>query len=192
MPEVALDSNLQSAVVEKTATPPEMTGGVIPVEKIKTLLEWDSLSRLFIPRDKKYFSNLGILILIAGLVLIFFKEFVIILVVLALAFVTYALSTVPPEKIHHKITSQGVVSADHSYGWKELKDFWFTEKDGITILQINTVLRFPARLIILVDRPATKEKITANLSPFLHFNETHQEHWLDKVSSTLAEKLNSR
>lgn len=161
-------------------------------EEIKTLLEWISPSRIFAPKDKKYFSNLGLVVLIAGVVLIFFKELVMILVVLALAFVAYVLATVPPEKIKHKITTQGVTSAEHNYFWKDLRDFWFTEKEGATLLHIDTSLRFPARLIILLASPATREALVKILSPHLPYQEKPKENAMDATADWFAAKLNLR
>lgn len=176
--------------VEKVTPPPPASPAVSVSERIKTLLEWEAPSRIFIPRDRKYFSNLGLIILIAGVVLIFFKEVIIILVILALAFVAYALATVPPEKIRHKITTQGLVSAEHSYFWKDLQYFWFDARHGTTLLMIDTNLRFPARLIILLDKGVTKEKLISVLSPYLHYEEAPKPHWSDRSAGWLAAKLN--
>lgn len=171
---------------------PEAPTATAPAGEIRTLLEWVSPSRLFAPKDKKYFSNLGLIVLIAGVVLIFFKELVMVVVVLALAFVAYALATVPPEKIEHKITTQGLTSAGHSYFWKDLRDFWFTESGGVSILHIDTNLRFPGRLIILLSPPATRESLVKILSAHLPYQEKPKVNAMDTAADWFAAKLNLR
>lgn len=166
---------------EKIATAPK--GGQPP------LLEWEMPSRVFRKRGEDYFSKIGFTALGIGLVLIFFKEFLLLVVVLALAFVAYVLGTVPPEKIKHKITSHGVTSAGHSYLWSELKEFWLTEKEGESVLHLTTNLRFPPQLLILLD-PLKKAKAEEILSEHLPHREAPQEGWLDKASNWAAGKLN--
>ncbi len=190
MPEFYSSSAQSSAEKITPQTPLHASGTAGFPQQVRTLLEWEAPSRIFVPRDKKYFSNLGLIILIAGVVLIFFKEVIIILVILALAFVAYVLATVPPEKIRHKITTQGLVSAEHSYFWKDLQYFWFDTRHGTTLLMIDTNLRFPARLIILLDKGVTKEKLISVLSPYLHYEEAPKPHWSDRSAGWLAAKLN--
>ena len=162
----------------------------VPLVEVRTLLEWTSPSRIFVPKGKQYFSNLGLIILIAGIVLIFFKEFTIIVVILALAFVSYAFSTVPPENLSHKITTQGLVSGEHSYLWKDLKSFWVSDINGVSVLQIDTNLRFPGRLFLLTEKPADKESIVKTLSQYLPYIQQPKESVIDTIAEKAGKALN--
>lgn len=166
------------------------TTPVTPLTEVKTLLEWVSPARVFFPKGKKYFSNLGLIILIAGIVLIFFKEFTIVVVILALAFVSYALSTVPPERLKHKITTQGLVSGEHSYFWKDLKDFWVVDVNGVPVLQIDTNLRFPGRLFLLIEKPADKDLLVKTLSAYLPFVQQPKGNVIDVIAEKASTIFN--
>lgn len=159
----------------------------------KVLLEWDSPARVFVPKDEKYVRTVLWVLLAIGVVLIFFKEFLLYAVFLALAFVSYVLRTVPPEFVSHKITEHGLVSATHDYLWKDLKDFWFTQRQDFLVLNVNTNLRFPPRLFLLFPKNSSsvsKEQIVTLLSSHISYRELPPENTVDKLMDTLSQKFN--
>ncbi len=98
----------------------------------------------------------------------------------------------PPEEVDHKVTEFGLTSAGHNYLWRELKDFWFTQKNGLTVLNIDTNLRFPPRLFLLVpnDKSVTREVLISTLSSHLPYRELPQENFVDKIFDTLSQRFN--
>jgi len=152
---------------------------------IRTLFRWQSFSRPYTKRNVKWFIYTFLLVATLILVLLFVREFFIIVPVLALAFVAYILATVPPEIIENAITTQGINTAGASYLWEELDDFWFTEKDGFTILHTDTFLRWPRRLIVLINKD-DKEKIKGLLVRYLPYRELPKTTWLDHAAEALS------
>ncbi len=151
---------------------------------VKNLFRWQSFSRPYTKRGTKWFIYSGLLILIILLILLFVREFFIIAPVLAIAFVAYILATVPPELIESVITTQGINTSGASYIWEEFEDFWFVEKRGFTILNIDTYL--PARrLLILVNRD-DREKIREILVRYIPFRELPKTNWIDSAGDFLA------
>src|SRR3990167_6020313 len=75
-------------------------------------------------------------------------------------------ATVEPEKTEHKITTRGVKTGEKLYKWEELSRFWFTDKWGQQILNIDTRLRFPSRLIMLLA-DQSQDKIKEILGKYL-------------------------
>ena len=65
-------------------------------EKINTI-GWTAPARPFKPRDKKYFTTIGVTVLVIGLILVLVREFLLIGVIISLAFVSYVLATVKPD-----------------------------------------------------------------------------------------------
>lgn len=159
-----------------------------PPKEVKTLFSWDSPSRPFKRRDSRYFVNLSLIILVLAVILIFIQEFLLIGVLLALLFVAYVLGTVEPEKMEHKITNQGITTANRSYLWNELTDFWYTEKHGALILNVGTKLRFPARLLMLVPF-LDRDKIKDLLVKYLPFREEPPSSWMDNAVDWFTSKL---
>ena len=158
-----------------------------PVE-VKELYSWKSPERLFIPRNKKWFTYVIALVLLLSLILLFLQQFIIIAPVLAIAFVSYILASVPPEEMKHALTTQGLNSGGHSYLWQELGDFWFTTKHGETLIHIDTYLNFPRRLIILLGK-AEKEKIKEIMVQYIPFREIPKTSVMDRWADWLSAKF---
>ena len=154
-------------------------------KSVKSLFRWQSFSRPYKKRSAKWFIYTFLLVATILLILLFVREFFIIAPVLALAFVAYIFASVPPELIESEVTTQGINTADHSYLWDELDDFWIVEKDGFTILYIDTFVRWPRRLILLVNSQ-DKEKIKEILARYIPFRELPKTTWVDGFADTLS------
>lgn len=159
-----------------------------PPKEVKTLFEWESASRPFKRRDTKFFLNWGLIILLVAVILIFVQEFLLIGVLLAILFVTYVLGTIEPDKMDHKITNQGITTADRSYLWSELSDFWYTEKHGETVLNVGTKVRFPGRLLMLIPF-IDRDKIKEILVEYVPFREIPPSSWMDQTVDWVMAKL---
>ena len=157
-------------------------------EEIKTLVSWKSPLRVFVKRDKKHFTNLIMVVFLISGVLIFFKEFLLVGVILTLVFVTYVTSTVEPPEFEHKITTKGITSGGHTYPWEELKEFWLVQKDGQTIINVDTKVRFPGRLFIVLNKEIVEE-VRTSLSRYISFREEPKVIWLDQVTDWFSKKL---
>lgn len=178
---------MPEAPTRKESTPEKVEKTTKMVE-LKTLLEWVAPIRPFKRRDRKYFTTIISLVAVLALILIFIREFLLIGVIFSVLFVTYVLATVEPEKTKHKITTHGVTTADQTYPWEELGDFWFTKKFDSTVLNINTKARFPGRLFLIIEE-AEREKVRKILTEYLPFRETPPENLVDKISESLASKF---
>jgi hypothetical protein len=172
--------------MEKTEN--EVKPVVVQQEPLRTLIEWDAMARTFKKRDKEFFRTIFSLLILVVIILFFAQQFMLILAIVATAFLAYVLNTVPPEMVHHKITTQGLVTAEHAHAWKELKSFFFSEKYGAKILNVDTVNKFPGRLMLLLgdqDQAQMKEI----MSKYLLYKERAPVTWLDRASSWLSAKV---
>lgn len=160
------------------------------LQVVKELFSWVAPERVFVARDKKWFGNLAILGLLLLVITLFLRDFLLMGVILAVLFVFYILATVPPEKVENKITTQGLVIHNHSYLWEELADFWFSEKYGQELLKIETYLRFPPELVLLIDKE-DKDKIRDLLAKYIPFREVASKGLIDKSSEWFTKKLSS-
>lgn len=154
----------------------------------KAILFWKSKARPFRRRGKDYFLTLILIVLVFILVSTLVREFLLIGVVLSLAFVAYVLSIIEPEVVEHKITKSGFVSADHPYLWEELRSFWFERKGDHDILNIETKLRFPARLILLLEG-VSQHGLKNLLEKRIDFRESPQYNVLDRWAHKLTRIL---
>jgi hypothetical protein len=152
----------------------------------EVLLSWTSPSRLFKKRDKEYFTNIGAIVFLLIVILIFAREFLLIAAVVSVVFVIYVLSTVPPEDVEHRITNLGIESAGHYYRWEELFEFWFEEQWGQTMTIIKPVEG--PRIIILLGRQ-DKKKVRTLLAEHIPFREVPEKSMIDNAAKWLTEKI---
>ncbi len=158
-----------------------------PVEKSQEiLLAWSSPSRLFKKRDKEYFTNVGAIVFLLVVILLFAREFLLIAAVVSIVFLIYVLSTVPPEEVEHRITNLGLESAGHFYRWNELVEFWFEEQWGQTMLILRPL--YGPRIIVLLGSQNQK-KIRELLTKYIPFREVPEKTWVDNAASWLSDKI---
>ncbi len=174
---------------------------VIQPEQLRTLIEWDAPARPFKARDREFFRTIASLLILIAVILFFAQQFMLILAIIATAFLAYVLNTVPPGDVHHKITTQGITtqnapglglgvlaSSTYSYEWKKLKSFFFSEKHGAKILNVDTVNKFPGRLMLLLGLQ-NQDEVKQIISKYLLYKEQAPISWLDKASSWLSQKI---
>lgn len=152
----------------------------------EVLLQWTSPSRLFKKRDKEFFTNIGAIIFFLLIIMVFMREFVLILAVISVVFVIYVLSTVPPEDIEHRITNLGIESAGHFYRWEELTEFWFEEQWNQHMVIVRPLLG--THIIILLGSEDPK-KVRELLTEHIPFREHPTKSWVDNAASWLSKKV---
>jgi hypothetical protein len=165
-----------------------VTSTAEPIKKVQQelLLRWSSPSRLFKKRDKEYFTNVGAIVFLLVIILVFAREFLLIAAVVSIVFLIYVLSTVPPEAVTHQITNLGIESAGHYYRWEELYEFWFEEQWGQVILVLRPLVG--TRIIILLGMQ-NKERVRELIAKYIPFREHPEKSWVDNASSWLSKKI---
>lgn len=121
------------------------------VQKIK-LYEWTAPIRIEFPFDQKAFMILVAAFLAFILYLALLGHYGLMFALGALLFFIYVAGTTKPENTTHLITSQGLDSLDTLYEWYMLKDFWYTEKNDQIMLVVNTKLRTPGTITMLLSK----------------------------------------
>ncbi len=154
--------------------------------KQEVFLAWVSPSRLFKRRDKEYFTNIGAIVFLLIIILVFAREFLLIAAVVSIVFLVYVLSTVPPEEVSHRITNLGIESAGHYYRWEELSEFWFEEQWGQGTLVLQPALG--TRIIILLGAQ-DKTLVRKLIAQYIPFRENPEKSWVDNASSWLSKKI---
>ncbi|MDP3724536.1 MAG: hypothetical protein Q8R11_02775 [bacterium] len=156
--------------------------------EVKTLLTWSSSSRPYAKWNKRFIVSLAALVLLILLVLMVIQDFLPMAVVLSIVFVYAVLATFQPESIEHKMTTQGISSGQHAYIWNELHSFWFGEKYGSRIAYIQTRLRFPRELVLLLGEQS-EEEVKKTLVKFLPFREIAEQPFFDKFATWISTLL---
>jgi hypothetical protein len=160
---------------------------VMSVRELKTLLIWKAPVRPFKRRDKEFWTTAGSIAFLLAVILFFIKEWVLIIVIIAIMFVYYVLSHVQPEEIEHSITNRGIRFAGKDYPWEALTQFWFSEKFGEKILNVQTLMMYPGRLQMLLGKMTEKE-VTEILKKYL-LQETPEPTVMERTTDWFSKKI---
>lgn len=155
---------------------------------VKTFLSWHAPGRPFKQHSKEYFFN-GFLIMIAiEIILFLFTQYLLMLVVFAFVFLSYALAIVPPREFFYKITSEGIRVEDHFFIWEELYDFYFFRDHGEETLHVRTKAYFPGELIITLGGvPAGQVKTI--IIPYLPYREYVKPNMTEQAGDWLQKNF---
>ncbi len=151
---------------------------------VKTLLEWTAASRPYKKRQKAYYVNILLLTGSILIILFLFSQYLLMLVVISIAFVSFALASIPPQNNHYKISTEGIAMDDHYYLWQELYDFYFKKRFGEDILHIRTKNYFPEELIMMLGG-IPKEKMRTTLISFLPYREVVKGSYSERAGDWL-------
>jgi hypothetical protein len=174
----------QKKKVKQKITEEETYWQTLSDNDVQELLSWHAPGRPFRQRTREYFIN-GLLIMIAVEIILFlFSQYLLMVVVAALLFLSFALSSVPPRSFFYRISTEGVLIENNFFIWDELYDFYFMQEHEIDVLHIRTKAFFPGELIITLGM-LSKQEIKAALLPFLPFREHVEPGFVQKAGSWL-------
>jgi hypothetical protein len=165
---------------------PEAAQGAKEEKREEVYLQWSSPSRLFKRRDKDFFTNIAAIVFLLTVILVFAREYLLILALLSIAFLVYVLSTVPPEEVKHRVTNLGIESAGHFYRWEEFVEFWFEEQWSQTMLMLRPILG--SRIIILLAEQE-RAKVRELIAKHIPYREQPEKSWVDNAARWLTEKI---
>lgn len=154
----------------------------------KSIISWKSPVRVFKQRSNKFFTKVGVYALILILLAIAFSDPLLVGVIIAFVFMVYVLATSIPEKIEHRINSMGIVSGDKVFLWEDLDSFWFDKRGDERLLYVQTYLRFPSRLIILLGDVADRT-ILDIMEKHLHYHHRPVHTLFDKWAQELQKRI---
>ncbi len=162
-----------------------------PFERPKILMEWQSPTRFFEKKGKRYLVVLGATTALLMLVFVLINQWALAFLTAAIAFVLYAFNTVEPLANDYQILTTGIKLAEKLYYFRDLRHFWVEDKKEQKILQVSTYLSFPHKLSILLPKELEDEIVSALLKylPYHQEIETDYLDWLDKGISFLTPKL---
>lgn len=157
-------------------------------EGVKTLLSWTGPGRPFRKRGRQFFLTAILLTLLVEILLFLFSQYLLMLVVLSLLFLSFVLATVAPRDFHYRISSEGITIEDHSYLWIELYDFYFKQRENTDILHVRTKAFIPGELTLTLG-DLNRDHIKSILLPYLPYRETVRQTFMEKSGDWLAKNF---
>ncbi|MCA9308645.1 MAG: hypothetical protein R3B92_02010 [Patescibacteria group bacterium] len=133
----------------------------------KVYYTWQASNKLpFDFSNSKLMRSSAIVAIIVVLFLVVIQEFFLLLTLASIVFVTYMLMAMPTTTVSHEISNKGVTFDGEFHAWDELVQFYFTVKNGVTILVVDRYS--PGSLIFLIN-PKDRDKIHEILVEFLPY-----------------------
>lgn len=157
----------------------------IQVEKV--LLEWTAAARPFKPRTREFYTTIASIAFLCGVILLLLKEFLLIGVIIAFAFLSYVLSTHRPEDATHQLTTKGIRTDGKLYEWENLINFWLESKWDQEVVIARTRTQLPGVILMVID-PKLRAKIIKAIGNKLPL-EKPEESFVDKASDWLGKKV---
>lgn len=154
----------------------------------EVLLIWKSPSHPFKKRNRVFYQTVFAITFLLVVIVFFLNEFMLIGVILSLAFVVYVVSSVPPVEVEHKITPLGFENAGKLFRWQELAAFWFEEKWNSKIIVVQTRLSFPSQFRAVISSDI-EHKLKEIIGRYLQYYETPPKTWIDITSDWISEKI---
>jgi hypothetical protein len=189
MPNFRKSEQVQDHDGERMLTSEEIDAKHLAAMEAKSVISWKSAVRVFKARSRKYFVKVALYGLVFILAAIAFSEFFLVGVILALVFVVFVLALAAPEMIEHKITNMGITSGGKAFLWEELDSFWFDKRGDDRLLVVQTKLRFPGRLIILLTNVSDRTLLEL-LEKHIHFHHGPVHTLFDKWANFLQARIN--
>lgn len=153
----------------------------------KILIEWSAPARPYKARTREFYTTILSLAFLLGVILLLLKEFLLIGVIMAFAFLSYILATHQPENVTHQLTEGGVVTDGKVYPWSELTFYWLKVQWDQEVLYLKTVKALPGVLLLVLD-PAKKAEIVKVVTDHLPEN-IPSDSFVDRASRWLGEKI---
>jgi len=175
---------LQQPVAPRAGAPTDFDDNRPQPEEV--VAEWTAPARPFKKRNRQYYTTVCVIVFLICMILFVAGQFLPIAVVIAVAFMAYVLSAVPPEVVLNRITTYGIRTDDSLYYWDELGRFWFDEKFHQRLLHIECS-RFPNQ-ITLVLNDVSEEELQDLLGAVL-LNERPALNSFNKAAQWLQEKI---
>lgn len=152
----------------------------------KDLISWIAPSRPFKRRDKQFYMTTVSIAGIVSLILFLAEGAMPVILIISLIFLYYVMSTVPPEDIEYKITTEGVKVGGKRTDWQFLGRFWFSKRYDSDLLVFETAL-IPNRMELVIN-PEIKQELEKVLKEYLVEEEISPSN-LDRAIDWFSKKL---
>jgi hypothetical protein len=153
----------------------------------KSLITWAAPARPFKERTREFYTTILSIAFLLTLILFLLKEFLLIGVIMAFAFLSYVLSTHKPDDVTHELTSEGIVSDGKLYSWETFTNYWIEKKFDQEVIMVKTKTTIPGLILMVIDQKK-KKQITQILEKYLP-QEKPADNFVSRASSWLSDKV---
>lgn len=157
----------------------------IKVEKL--ILEWTSPARPYKKRSREFYTTVLSIAFLLAVILLLLREFLLIGVIIAFAFLSYVLATHKPEDVLHQLTTKGIRTDGRLFEWTELTNFWMKKEWNQEMVICKTVKALPGVILMVID-PKKREQIIKAIGEKIPL-EKPEDSFVDKAGKWLGDKV---
>lgn len=157
----------------------------VKVEKI--ILEWTAPSRPYKIRSREFYTTILSIAFLLGVILLLLKEFLLIGVIMAFAFLSYILATYKPEDAKHQITTRGIRTDGKLYEWDKLTNFWLKKQWDQEVIICKTLTALPGVILLVIDH-SKRENIVKEIGSRIPLVKP-TDSFVDLTSKWLSSKI---
>jgi hypothetical protein len=163
--------------------------GTLPdnVKVEKVILEWTAPARPYKTRSREFYTTVLSIAFLLGVILLLIKEFLLIGVIIAFAFLSYVLATHKPEDAVHQITTKGIRTDNKLFEWESLTNFWLKKEWNQEVVIAKTKAALPGVILLVID-PAKREAIIKAIGDNIPL-EKPLDSFVDRASRWLGDKI---
>src|SRR5690606_31691562 len=97
----------------------------------KKLHEWEAPERSWTPKTRSWYVTYSLFFALIVLIAAILREYILILAVIAFAFLWFVQGSIPPQIATYTITSIGIKAFEKLFRFRNIKHFWFSEKNDL-------------------------------------------------------------
>lgn len=157
----------------------------IKVEKI--ILEWTAPARPYKVRSREFYTTVLSIAFLLAVILLLIKEFLLIGVIIAFAFLSYVLATHKPEDALHQVTTKGIRTDNKLFEWATLTNFWLKKEWDQEVIICKTRAALPGVILLVID-PQKRESIVKAIGDKIPL-EKPLDSFVDRASRWLGDKI---
>lgn len=155
---------------------------------VRTYLSWSAPGRPFTKKGRQFYVTVILIMMLVQIILFILSWYPLMVVVLALVFLSIVLYTIPPKDFHYKITSEGIRVEDHFYIWSEMYDFYFKEVDNSDVLVVRTEVFIPGELKLTLGS-VSREQVLRILVNYLPYREYVKPTFVEQSADWLSKNF---
>jgi hypothetical protein len=157
----------------------------VKVEKI--ILEWTAPARPYKTRSREFYTTILSIAFLLAVILLLIKEFLLIGVIIAFAFLSYVLATHKPEDAVHQVTTSGIRTDNKLFAWDTLTNFWLKKEWDQEVVICKTKAALPGVILLVID-PQKREDILKAIGDKIPL-EKPLDSFVDSASKWLGDKI---
>lgn len=151
------------------------------------LAEWIAPARPYKTRSREFYTTILSIAFLLGVILLLIKEFLLIGVIIAFAFLSYILATHKPDNVTHQLTNKGIRTDSKLYEWEKFTNFWLKKEWDQEVVICQTVTTLPGVILLVLD-PGKRTEIVKILRDQLP-EEKPADSFVDRASKWLGQKI---